>query len=141
MTSNHPEKLDPALIRPGRVDLQVKLDNASRNQLARMLKKFFPEATKDQMEHFSDSLPDKRLSLAKVQGHMVKYQDSLQQAIENLGELTAERQERENYKIAEYLHELNLPHLIEGFKKKRYILLSDLNNFNMEFNQVGCDDF
>ena len=29
MTTNHKEKLDPALLRPGRCDFQVKLDNAS----------------------------------------------------------------------------------------------------------------
>lgn len=29
MTTNHKEKLDPALLRPGRCDFHVKLDNAS----------------------------------------------------------------------------------------------------------------
>lgn len=29
MTTNHKEKLDPALLRPGRADVHVKLDNAS----------------------------------------------------------------------------------------------------------------
>ncbi|KAF9737053.1 hypothetical protein PMIN01_04832 [Paraphaeosphaeria minitans] len=32
MTTNHPEKLDPALIRPGRVDLQVQFTLATRAQ-------------------------------------------------------------------------------------------------------------
>lgn len=33
MTTNHPEKLDPALIRPGRVDLQVHFTLATRGQI------------------------------------------------------------------------------------------------------------
>jgi mitochondrial chaperone BCS1 len=33
MTTNHPEKLDEALIRPGRVDHQVSFSNASQTQI------------------------------------------------------------------------------------------------------------
>ena len=33
MTTNHPEKLDPALIRPGRVDMRVEFGLASRHQI------------------------------------------------------------------------------------------------------------
>ncbi|TGO53121.1 hypothetical protein BOTNAR_0304g00150 [Botryotinia narcissicola] len=33
MTTNHPEKLDEALIRPGRVDCQVAFTNATRHQI------------------------------------------------------------------------------------------------------------
>jgi chaperone BCS1 len=32
MTTNHPNKLDPALIRPGRIDLQIKFTLATRSQ-------------------------------------------------------------------------------------------------------------
>jgi chaperone BCS1 len=32
MTTNYPEKLDAALIRPGRVDLQIKFTLATREQ-------------------------------------------------------------------------------------------------------------
>ena len=33
MTTNHREKLNPALLRPGRTDYEVKLNNASRSQM------------------------------------------------------------------------------------------------------------
>lgn len=33
MTTNHPEKLDPALIRPGRVDMKVEFSLATRHQM------------------------------------------------------------------------------------------------------------
>jgi hypothetical protein len=36
MTSNHPEKLDPALIRAGRIDLQLELGYTTRYQVQRM---------------------------------------------------------------------------------------------------------
>ena len=43
MTTNHIEKLDPALIRPGRVDLLVSIDNASPEQARRLFTRFYGE--------------------------------------------------------------------------------------------------
>lgn len=44
MTTNHIEKLDPALLRPGRCDVTVKLDNASHTQMKFMYQRFFEDA-------------------------------------------------------------------------------------------------
>lgn len=41
MTTNHRENLDPALIRPGRADLHVKLDFAQREQMVKLFLNFF----------------------------------------------------------------------------------------------------
>lgn len=41
ITSNHYHKLDPALIRPGRIDISLELGNASRKIIAEMYKHFF----------------------------------------------------------------------------------------------------
>ena len=41
MTTNHPERLDPALIRPGRVDLAVLIDDASPKQARRLFERFY----------------------------------------------------------------------------------------------------
>lgn len=43
MTTNHIEKLDPALLRPGRADVHVELNNASEKQMRGLFKKFYPE--------------------------------------------------------------------------------------------------
>lgn len=42
MTSNFPEKLDAALIRPGRVDVRIHIDNATAKQAEGMFRRFFP---------------------------------------------------------------------------------------------------
>lgn len=39
MTSNHPEKLDPALIRPGRMDLNIHFDRCNRDDIREMIEK------------------------------------------------------------------------------------------------------
>jgi hypothetical protein len=36
MTSNHPEALDPALVRPGRMDVHIKLGHVSRSDIVEM---------------------------------------------------------------------------------------------------------
>jgi mitochondrial chaperone BCS1 len=45
MTTNHKERLDPALLRPGRADMHMELNYASEQQMKGLMKKFFPEAT------------------------------------------------------------------------------------------------
>ena len=42
MTTNHKERLDPALLRPGRADVLVKLNYASENQMIQLFTRFFP---------------------------------------------------------------------------------------------------
>lgn len=44
MTTNHPERLDPALLRPGRVDYKVMVNNASPDQVRRMFIRFYPDS-------------------------------------------------------------------------------------------------
>jgi AAA+ superfamily predicted ATPase len=42
LTTNHIERLDPALIRPGRVDLKVRFGTATRQQAAALFVNFYP---------------------------------------------------------------------------------------------------
>ena len=41
LTTNHPERLDPALVRPGRVDRKIELGNATPDQARRLFLWFF----------------------------------------------------------------------------------------------------
>jgi ATP-dependent 26S proteasome regulatory subunit len=44
MTSNYPEKLDRALVRPGRIDVKIEFSYASREFILEMLNKFYEES-------------------------------------------------------------------------------------------------
>ncbi|KAF7261103.1 hypothetical protein EG68_01606 [Paragonimus skrjabini miyazakii] len=44
MTTNYVDRLDAALIRPGRVDMRVHVDYCDRSQLQRMFSRFYPIA-------------------------------------------------------------------------------------------------
>lgn len=41
ITSNHYDKLDPALIRPGRIDVTIRLDNATRDIIEEMFVHYY----------------------------------------------------------------------------------------------------
>ena len=89
MTTNHREKLDPALMRPGRADVHVLLNNASNSQLQRLFLNFFPEE-KQMAKNFAQQLPEFKMSMAKMQGHFLKYRDQPKDALANIKELLAE---------------------------------------------------
>ena len=65
MTTNHKERLDPALLRPGRADVHVKLDLASETQIRGLFLRFFPEEA-ILAQKFCEQIPVKRLSMAKL---------------------------------------------------------------------------
>lgn len=44
MTTNHPEKLDPALIRPGRIDYKLELNELGRKSITKMYNNFYPSS-------------------------------------------------------------------------------------------------
>lgn len=66
LTTNHRERLDPALIRPGRIDVEVELGNASTTQLQGLLLRFHPGAD-ERAARLAADYPSGALSPAQVQ--------------------------------------------------------------------------
>ncbi len=85
MTTNHPEKLDPALTRPGRVDLTLELPDATEYQATRLFNRFFPDS--DHGEEFGKRATSQTVSMAKIQGHLLEFRDSDTDALANVREL------------------------------------------------------
>eukprot|EP00347_Sterkiella_histriomuscorum_P005490 403356416 len=117
MTTNHRERLDPALLRPGRADLHFELNYASENQMKNLLKKFYPDATDRQAQDFADQLPEFKLSMAKLQGHFLKYRDNLDEAIGQAKLLLEIDQQIKDMSIEEWLRRLNFSQYVLKFKK------------------------
>lgn len=87
LTTNHLEKLDPALIRPGRVDMAELIDDAHPVQARTLFERFYGGAqtitglTDDETNHLADKLEKivqtewsggKRVSMAALQGHFIR---------------------------------------------------------------------
>ena len=78
MTTNHLEKLDPALVRPGRCDVHLFVGHATRLQIARMLERFYPSIP--DATALAERLPEDSLSMARVQEFLVRHRDDLPSA-------------------------------------------------------------
>jgi len=104
MTTNHVEKLDPALIRPGRVDLIEKIDDATPEQARILFDRFYggrdvlPNIT-EEVEELSRRLGGiveeelaigRRVSMAALQGLFIR--NEAQDAIAACRDLFVARQ-------------------------------------------------
>jgi SpoVK/Ycf46/Vps4 family AAA+-type ATPase len=81
ISSNHYDMLDPALIRPGRIDITLKLDNASHNIIREMYKRYY-NVNID--ERKLKKIEDKFYSPAEIINCYVMNKDSPRDFIERL---------------------------------------------------------
>jgi len=100
MTTNIPDALDPALIRPGRVDMRVHFEYATRSQIRELFISMYGDMTENTAPNISsvsvvdeksslpaladDSaamLPQGRLSMAAIQGHLIHYKHNPREAV------------------------------------------------------------
>ncbi|CAG8899834.1 unnamed protein product [Penicillium egyptiacum] len=101
MTTNTPQRLDRALIRPGRVDIHIRFELPSQEELRDLFlsiysdmfenAEFSPGEQKMDMArlnelavHFAGCLPERQYSLAEVQGFLLQYKRRPEEACDNI---------------------------------------------------------
>ena len=86
MTTNYIERLDPALIRPGRVDFKQYIGYATEYQMINMFLKFYPDASTTRAQSFAERLNalNMKISSAQLQGYLMFYKNQPDKAHENV---------------------------------------------------------
>jgi chaperone BCS1 len=89
MTTNHPERLDPALVRPGRVDRSFHLGHTTPDQAQRLFTWFYCGGQPDPaVEHwarvFASRIPEGRVCMAAIQEHLLRFRSDPESAARGL---------------------------------------------------------
>ncbi|KAF8153881.1 P-loop containing nucleoside triphosphate hydrolase protein [Crassisporium funariophilum] len=123
-TTNFIDHLDPALLRPGRIDRKIQYKLATKQQAAALFIRFYPESyttlqsqtdSKTQMtstektsaieklaEVFALDIPEHEFSTAELQGYLLACKRQPEKAVEGiLAWVAQERKEREERKVRE----------------------------------------
>lgn len=85
MTTNYLDRLDPALIRPGRIDLKQYIGHATKHQLLKMYLRFYPEGSHEAAAQFSENVAAANIdySVAQIQGYFLLHKNDPDAALNN----------------------------------------------------------
>ncbi|XP_074603190.1 mitochondrial chaperone BCS1 [Brevipalpus obovatus] len=90
MTTNYIERLDPALIRPGRVDVKQYIGHAEDDQVIRAFRKFYPDSPENLAMEFCTVLREslkQPVSVALLQGYFLLHKHSPEDALKNVDDI------------------------------------------------------
>lgn len=82
MTTNHPDRLDEALVRPGRADVHVSFTFATADQGQRIYHAFYPEASIEMAWEFGETCVHRRVTMAEIQQTLLGHRDSAEGALQ-----------------------------------------------------------
>jgi mitochondrial chaperone BCS1 len=86
MTTNHIEKLDPALIRPGRADVKLAFENATADQARQLFERFFPQHV-HLADDFARLIEDGKFSMATLQDYLMLHRRDPEEAVRRANEI------------------------------------------------------
>ena len=86
-TTNHIQRLDPALIRPGRIDRKIYIGFATTEQAEKLFFRFFPNADEAWAKEFASAIPCGKITMCMLQTHLLLYANDPRGAIDQLEDM------------------------------------------------------
>ncbi|KAG4070951.1 hypothetical protein HA402_001388 [Bradysia odoriphaga] len=89
MTTNQIEKLDSALIRPGRIDMRQLIDYPDEHQIVAFFRRFYPDCGESVAETFAKAVMKLKCnpSVAQIQGIFLKHKHTPEDNLQDVGTL------------------------------------------------------
>ncbi|GAU90022.1 hypothetical protein RvY_02502 [Ramazzottius varieornatus] len=90
LTTNYVDRLDPALLRPGRIDLSQHVGYATEYQLKKIFMRFYPEEPEATAELFASLVMDTaaNVTLAQIQGLFLEHKYDAREVFKDLSVLS-----------------------------------------------------
>ena len=88
ITANNPDRLDPALIRPGRIDKIVHFDYPKRADINAAFNKLVTNATPEQFESFYSNIKGLKIAMSGIIDYLFRHSDDYIECISELLEQT-----------------------------------------------------
>ncbi|GBB83679.1 hypothetical protein RclHR1_10380002 [Rhizophagus clarus] len=105
MTTNHVEHLDPACIRPGRMDVHLDLGYCTHYQIEKMYKSVSENSEAKFPKEILEKIPEKLLPPCEVMMTMVLYRNEIDLIPEKIYELVAKYKDMKPEEIAKQMEE------------------------------------
>ncbi len=108
ITSNHPENIDKAFMRPGRIDQLICFKNTTKDDICEMYHSMFEV---EFPEKYKDNLPENVLSFAEVQQIFIKYlqkYDNYDEIIADLNNFKSIREASINFNVNKINQQKNI---------------------------------
>uniref|UniRef100_T1IN92 Mitochondrial chaperone BCS1 n=1 Tax=Strigamia maritima TaxID=126957 RepID=T1IN92_STRMM len=111
MTTNYINRLDLALIRPGRVDLKEYVDYCTPYQLERMFFNFYPDQSPEAVEKFVNQVlkHKRKVSPAMIQGLFLQHKNNPEE-ITDVSQLWDDSEEIESFELIENSDDVAMNH-------------------------------
>jgi len=77
---------------------------------------------------FSQELPDKKLSMAKLQEHLMFYRDDPKKCVENARDMIRVNDDQSEMSISEWLYRINATKMIQKFTKIDCLFVPDIKD-------------
>lgn len=87
LTANNPERLDPALVRPGRVDMIIKFDHPAKKEIAKAFYKLTElnsKDNKDKFDEFYDLIKSSKIPMSGIIDYLFRHTHDYIESIEEL---------------------------------------------------------